>query len=75
MHFMKNMAIVGGSLAFVACGAGAYSLDALKPASSRIVDRIGGQGSLWAIGRPPVHGDFVQSMRPQDNRDGLRSAS
>jgi len=31
MHFMKNMAIVGGSLAFVACGAGAYSLDALKP--------------------------------------------
>ena len=31
MHFMKNMAIVGGSLAFVALGAGAYSLDALKP--------------------------------------------
>jgi putative oxidoreductase len=31
MHFMKNMAIVGGSLAFVAFGAGAYSLDALKP--------------------------------------------
>jgi putative oxidoreductase len=28
MHFMKNMAIVGGSLAFVASGAGAYSLDA-----------------------------------------------
>src|SRR6516225_9492888 len=28
MHFMKNMAIVGGSLAFVAFGAGAYSLDA-----------------------------------------------
>ena len=27
-HFMKNMAIVGGSLAFVASGAGAYSLDA-----------------------------------------------
>jgi putative oxidoreductase len=27
VHFMKNMAIVGGSLAFVACGAGAYSLD------------------------------------------------
>ena len=47
MHFMKNMAIVGGSLAFVACGAGAYSLDALKPAPSRFVDRIGGQGSLW----------------------------
>jgi putative oxidoreductase len=30
-HFMKNMAIVGGSLAFVAFGAGAYSLDARKP--------------------------------------------
>lgn len=30
-HFMKNIAIVGGSLAFVAFGAGAYSLDALKP--------------------------------------------
>jgi putative oxidoreductase len=28
MHFMKNMAIAGGSLAFVAFGAGAYSLDA-----------------------------------------------
>ncbi|BAR60288.1 hypothetical protein NK6_7137 [Bradyrhizobium diazoefficiens] len=27
-HFMKNMAIVGGSLAFVAFGAGSYSLDA-----------------------------------------------
>src|SRR5215469_2922050 len=27
-HFMKNMAITGGSLAFVAFGAGAYSLDA-----------------------------------------------
>ena len=27
-HFMKNIAIVGGSLAFVAFGAGAYSLDA-----------------------------------------------
>ena len=31
MHFMKNMAIVGGSLAFVAFGGGAYSLDARKP--------------------------------------------
>ena len=40
-----------------------------------MVDRIGGQGSLWAIGRPPVYGDFVQSRRPQDNRGGLRSAS
>ena len=30
-HFMKNMAIVGGSLAFVAFGGGAYSLDARKP--------------------------------------------
>ena len=30
-HFMKNMAIVGGLLAFVAFGAGAYSLDARKP--------------------------------------------
>jgi putative oxidoreductase len=29
-HFMKNMSIVGGSLAFVACGAGAYSLDGRK---------------------------------------------
>jgi putative oxidoreductase len=27
IHFMKNMAIVGGSLAFFATGAGAYSLD------------------------------------------------
>lgn len=27
---MKNMAIVGGSLAFVAFGAGAYSLDGRK---------------------------------------------
>jgi len=27
---MKNMAIVGGSLAFVACGAGAYSIDGRK---------------------------------------------
>jgi putative oxidoreductase len=26
-HFFKNMAIVGGSLAFVAFGAGAYSVD------------------------------------------------
>jgi putative oxidoreductase len=30
-HFMKNMAIVGGSLAFVAFGGGAFSLDARKP--------------------------------------------
>jgi putative oxidoreductase len=29
-HFMKNIAIVGGSLAFAAFGAGAYSLDARK---------------------------------------------
>jgi putative oxidoreductase len=29
-HFMKNMAIVGGSLAFVAFGGVAYSLDARK---------------------------------------------
>jgi putative oxidoreductase len=29
-HFMKNMAIVGGSLAFVAFGGGAYSLDARR---------------------------------------------
>jgi len=35
MHFMKNMAIVGGSLAFVAFGAGAYSLDARTVASTR----------------------------------------
>ena len=26
-HFFKNMAIIGGSLAFVASGAGAYSMD------------------------------------------------
>jgi putative oxidoreductase len=26
-HFMKNMAIIGGSLAFAGCGAGRYSLD------------------------------------------------
>ena len=30
-HFMKNIALVGGSLAFVAYGAGAYSLDAKRP--------------------------------------------
>jgi putative oxidoreductase len=29
-HFFKNMAIIGGSLAFVASGAGAYSLDRRK---------------------------------------------
>src|SRR5215472_5834767 len=29
-HFMKNMAIVGGSLAFVAFGGGAFSLDARR---------------------------------------------
>jgi putative oxidoreductase len=29
-HFFKNMAIIGGSLAFVAFGAGRYSLDARK---------------------------------------------
>ena len=29
-HFMKNMAIIGGFLALVASGAGAYSLDARK---------------------------------------------
>jgi putative oxidoreductase len=35
MHFMKNIAIVGGSLAFVAFGAGAYSLDAKALTSVR----------------------------------------
>jgi putative oxidoreductase len=30
VHFMKNMAITGGALAFVAAGAGAYSLDARR---------------------------------------------
>jgi putative oxidoreductase len=35
MHFMKNIAIVGGSLAFVAFGAGAYSLDAKTATSVR----------------------------------------
>ena len=35
MHFMKNMAIVGGSLAFVAFGAGAYSLDARTVGNAR----------------------------------------
>jgi len=30
-HFVKNVAIAGGSLAFFAFGAGAYSLDARKP--------------------------------------------
>jgi putative oxidoreductase len=33
-HFMKNMAIVGGSLAFVAFGGGAYSLDARSSSKS-----------------------------------------
>jgi putative oxidoreductase len=36
-HFMKNMAIVGGLLAFVAFGAGAYSLDARKRETSKQV--------------------------------------
>ena len=30
-HFMKNIALVGGSLAFVASGAGAYSVDGKRP--------------------------------------------
>jgi putative oxidoreductase len=30
VHFMKDMAIAGGSLAFVASGAGAFSLDGSK---------------------------------------------
>ena len=34
-HFMKNIALVGGSLAFVACGGGAYSLDARRVAQTR----------------------------------------
>lgn len=34
-HFMKNMALIGGSLAFVAHGAGAYSLDARHPVPER----------------------------------------
>jgi putative oxidoreductase len=29
-HFMKNIALVGGSLAFVAFGAGGYSVDAKR---------------------------------------------
>ena len=33
-HFMKNIALVGGSLAFVACGGGAYSLDARQAAQN-----------------------------------------
>ena len=34
-HFMKNIALVGGSLALVACGGGAYSLDARHAAQPR----------------------------------------
>jgi putative oxidoreductase len=34
-RFMKNIALVGGSLAFVACGAGAYSLDARRSPQAR----------------------------------------
>jgi putative oxidoreductase len=34
-HFMKNVALVGGSLAFVACGGGAYSLDARQRRKAR----------------------------------------
>ena len=30
-HFMKNIALAGGSLAFVASGAGAYSVDGKRP--------------------------------------------
>jgi putative oxidoreductase len=36
-HFMKNIALLGGSLAFVAFGAGAYSLDARRPEASQQV--------------------------------------
>ena len=35
-HFMKNVAIAGGSLAFFAFGAGAYSLDAKPEALKRL---------------------------------------
>jgi len=38
-HLMKNMAIVGGSLAFVAFGAGVYSLDSRKPETFKQVRR------------------------------------
>jgi len=34
-HFMKNMALIGGSLAFVAHGGGTYSLDARHPVAAR----------------------------------------
>ena len=34
-HFMKNIALIGGSLALVACGGGAYSLDARHAAQPR----------------------------------------
>lgn len=34
-HFMKNIALVGGSLAFVACGGGACSFDARHAAKTR----------------------------------------
>ena len=34
-HFMKNIALVGGSLALVACGGGAYSFDARHAAKTR----------------------------------------
>lgn len=34
-HFMKNIALVGGSLALVACGGGAYSVDATHAAQTR----------------------------------------
>jgi putative oxidoreductase len=32
MHFMKNVAIAGGALAFAAFGAGAYSMDGRRRA-------------------------------------------
>lgn len=36
---MKNIALVGGSLALVACGGGAYSADATDAAQTRSTDR------------------------------------
>lgn len=41
MHFMKNMAIVGGSLAFVASGSGAYSLEGARGGDRTLAMQVG----------------------------------
>src|SRR5262249_61785423 len=50
-HFMKNMAIVGGSLAFVAFGGGAYFLDARSRSQRLRPSRLGRPGATLRSGK------------------------